>query len=105
MEKYQFNSKIRFDVSASKDPRQHPQAVGRVSGGELEAEAGHDLHEAGAGGHQAAVRGRIPGLCISPRRISIVERNWIHNSWIQITWACLIADAAQNVTSLLTPSF
>ena len=72
-------SQIRFDVSASEDLGQHPQAVGGVSGGELEAEAGHDLHEAGAGGHQAAVRGSIPGLCISPRRVSFVERNWIHN--------------------------
>ena len=70
---------IRFDVSASEDLGQHPQAVGGVSGGELEAEAGHDLHEAGVGGHQAAVRGSIPGLCISPKRVSFVERNWIHN--------------------------
>ena len=55
-------SVIRFVVSASEDPGQHPQAMGGVPGGELEAAPGHDLHEAGARGHQAAIRGRIPGL-------------------------------------------
>ena len=55
-------SVIRYFVSASEDSGQHPQAMGGVPGGELEAAPGHDLHEAGARSHQAAIRGSIPGL-------------------------------------------
>ena len=69
----EIDSVIRFAISASEDPGQHPQAVGGVTSGELEAATGHDLHEAGARGHQAAIRSCIPGLHPS----SFIERNWI----------------------------
>ena len=58
----EFDFVTRFVALASKDSGQHPQALGGVSGGELEAAAGHDLHEARAGGHQATARGSISGL-------------------------------------------
>ena len=43
-------------LAASKNIGQHSEAVGGVAGGELEAAPGHDGHEAGAGGNQAAAR-------------------------------------------------